>query len=80
MNVLFPLCGNFLPKVKKVCNTKSLSHTQEYSALGCGILSSIDTVNHPQRAEAILNKISNIINKIYIGLISLLQGFQKCIA
>ena len=34
----------------------------------------------PQRAEAILNKISNNINKTYIGLISVLQGFQKCIA
>ena len=33
-----------------------------------------------QKAEAILNKISNNINKTYIGLISVLQGFQKCIA
>ena len=33
-----------------------------------------------QRAEEILNKISNNINKIYTGLISVLQGFQKCIA
>ena len=33
-----------------------------------------------QRAEAILNKISNIINKTHTGLISVLQGFQKCIA
>ena len=33
-----------------------------------------------QRARAILNKISNIINKIHTGLISVLQGFQKCIA
>ena len=33
-----------------------------------------------QRAEAILNKISNSINKTYTGLISVLQGFQKCIA
>ena len=34
----------------------------------------------PQRAETILNKISNIINKTYTGLMSVLQGFQKCIA
>ena len=33
-----------------------------------------------QRAEAKLNKISNNINKTYTGLISVLQGFQKCIA
>ena len=33
-----------------------------------------------QRAEEILNKISNNINKTYTGLISVLQGFQKCIA
>ena len=33
-----------------------------------------------QRAEAILNKISHIIRKINIGLISVLQGFQKCVA
>ena len=33
MNVLFPFCGNFLPKVKKVCDTKSLSPTQDYSDL-----------------------------------------------
>ena len=33
-----------------------------------------------QRAEAILNQISNNINKTYIRLISVLQGFQKCIA
>ena len=33
-----------------------------------------------QRAEEILNKISNNINKTYTGLTSVLQGFQKCIA
>ena len=33
-----------------------------------------------QWAEAILNKISNIINITYTGLISVLQGLQKCIA
>ena len=33
-----------------------------------------------QRAEEILNKISDNINKTYTGLISVLQGFQKCIA
>ena len=33
-----------------------------------------------QRAEEILNKISNNINKTSTGLISVLQGFQKCIA
>ena len=32
-----------------------------------------------QRAEEILNKISNNIKKTYTGLISVLQGFQKCI-
>ena len=31
-----------------------------------------------QRAEAILNKISNIINKIDTELVSVLQGFQSC--
>jgi len=36
--------------------------------------------NLAQRAEEILNKISNNINKTYAGLISVLQGFQKCIA
>ncbi len=35
---------------------------------------------HTERAEAILDTISNNINKTYIGLISVLQGFQKCIA
>ena len=33
-----------------------------------------------QRAEGTLNKISNNISKTYTGLISVLQGFQKCIA
>ena len=33
-----------------------------------------------QRAEAILNKISNNSNKAYTGLINVLQGFQKSIA
>ena len=32
-----------------------------------------------QKAEVILNKISNNINKTHTGLISVLQGFQKCI-
>ena len=36
--------------------------------------------NPTQRAEAILNKISNNINKTHTGLISVLKGFQKCIA
>ena len=34
----------------------------------------------PQRTEAVSNTISNIITRIHTGLISLLQGFQKCIA
>ena len=38
------------------------------------------TDDNAQRAEAILNKISNIINKTYTLLVSVLQGFQKCIA
>ena len=33
-----------------------------------------------QRAEAILNKSSNNINKTHTWLTSVLQGFQKCIA
>ena len=33
-----------------------------------------------QRAEEILNNISNNINNTYTWLISVLQGFQKCIA
>ena len=33
-----------------------------------------------KRDEAILNKISNFINKTYSGLNSMLQGFQKRIA
>ena len=33
-----------------------------------------------QKAEAILNIFSNNINKTNTGLISVLQGFQKCIA
>ena len=33
-----------------------------------------------QRAEAILNKISNNINKTHTGLISVVQEFQICIA
>ena len=37
-------------------------------------------LSRPQRAEAILNKITNNINKTYTGLINVLQGFQKCIA
>ena len=39
-----------------------------------------DNKNNPQRAGAILNKISKIINKIHTVLISVLQEFQKCIA
>ena len=38
------------------------------------------SITLPQRAEVILNKISNNINKTYSGLISVLQEFQKCIA
>ena len=38
-----------------------------------------ETVRKTKRAEEILNKISNNNNKTYIGLISVLQGFQKCI-
>ena len=34
----------------------------------------------PQRAEAILNKISYNVNKTHTGLISVIQGFQKYIA
>ena len=33
----------------------------------------------PQCPEVIFNKVSNSINKTYIGLASMLQGFQKCI-
>ena len=34
----------------------------------------------PQQAEAVFNKVSGSRNKKYPGLISMLQGFQKCIA
>ena len=40
----------------------------------------LDQYCTPQRAEEILNKILNNINKTYTGLISVLQEFQKCIA
>jgi len=33
-----------------------------------------------QRAEEILNGISNIIKGTYTGLISVLLGFRKCVA
>ena len=33
-----------------------------------------------QRAAAISNNVSNNIKKTHTGLISVLQGFQKCIA
>ena len=35
--------------------------------------------NVPKTIEAILNNITNIINKIHTVLISVLRGFQKCI-
>ena len=35
-------------------------------------------LSEAQRAEAILNKISNNINKTLTGLINVLQGFHKC--
>ena len=34
----------------------------------------------PQQAEAVFNEILGPRNKNYPGLISMLQGFQKCIA
>ena len=36
--------------------------------------------NNSQCPEINSNKISNTIHKNYIGLTSMLQGFQKCIA
>ena len=36
--------------------------------------------NYPQCPEINSNKILNTIHKNYIGLTSMLQGFQKCIA
>ena len=33
-----------------------------------------------QRAEAVFDKIISTINKTYPGLISMIHGFQKCIA
>ena len=36
--------------------------------------------NFTQQAEAVFNKIADPRNKNYPGLISMLQGFQKCIA
>ena len=38
------------------------------------------TKNKPKNAETISNKISNIINKTYTELISVIQGFLKGIA
>ena len=32
----------------------------------------------PQNAEVIFNKISGTKKKIYVGFISILQGFQRC--
>ena len=53
----------------------------EKDAKGCKLCQrDFMKIKKSQRAEAILNKISNIINKIHTGLISVLQGFQKCIA
>ena len=40
----------------------------------------INPLMETQRTEAILNKISNNIKNSCTGLISVLQGFRKCIA
>ena len=37
-------------------------------------------LSHTQQAEAVFDKISGTINITYPGLISMLQGFLKCIA
>ena len=46
------------------------------------VLKHITYIIYPktQQAEAVFNKISGPRNKNYPGLISMLQGFQKCIA
>ena len=44
------------------------------------LLKSADPLPVPQQAEAVFNKISGPRNKNYPGLISMLQGSQKCIA
>ena len=45
-------------------------HRNEFKTMGATL----------RRAEANLDKISNNINKTHTGLISVLQGFQKCVA
>ena len=51
-----------------------------YTPVGRSFFSRL--VNHitVQRAEAVFNKISGTRNKTYLRLISMLYGFQKCIA
>ena len=44
------------------------------------ILQLLTLTGNPQYPEAFFDKILDTINKIYPGLISMLQGFQKGIA
>ena len=45
-----------------------------------GVIYNSYNVAKAQQAEAVFNKISGPRNKNYPDLISMLQGFQKCIA
>ena len=69
--------------VEKIVARIDINLECQYNGSNILTLTSFDNklcYNQTQRAKAILNKISNIINKTYTGLISVLQGFQKCIA
>ena len=55
-----------------------LVHMEEHSK--GYLVDNFEAITWSQRAEAISNKISKIINKIHTELNSVLQGFQKCIA
>ena len=79
--VLFQLDGHGHPQD---CAKPNIFPTSRGSILGLSIdvefVSKFSFKCGSQRAETILNKFSNIINKIHTGLISVLQGFQKYIA
>ena len=69
--------------VEKIVARIDINLECQYNGSNILTLTSFDNklcYNQTQRAKAILNKISNIINKTYTGLISVLQGFQKYIA
>ena len=78
-NLILPISSRYNHKfITETQNNKILipSHERMVSQLRA----KCQQINISQRAEAILNKISNNINKAHTGLISVLQGFQRCIA